>query len=78
MLPSVENLQRLIEIPHGCGEQNMVGFAPDVFIAKYLRNIGKYHSDVSLEIQRNLEIGKMLFVFLILKTFFPKLSEIFC
>lgn len=40
MLLTIEGLQNLIRMPHGCGEQNMVDFAPDVYIAKYLQSRG--------------------------------------
>lgn len=33
---SLENLGRLIRMPYGCGEQNMIKFAPNVFILQYL------------------------------------------
>jgi hypothetical protein len=28
-------------MPYGCGEQNMLNFAPDVYILQYLQAIGK-------------------------------------
>ncbi|XP_060601780.1 CD109 antigen-like [Ruditapes philippinarum] len=36
MVPSISGLQKLIQLPHGGGEQTMVNFAPDVYITKYL------------------------------------------
>lgn len=30
------NLQSLLQMPTGCGEQTMIGFAPDVFVLDYL------------------------------------------
>ena len=33
---TIEGLEGLIQMPFGCGEQNMILFAPDVFITKYL------------------------------------------
>lgn len=36
-LPSShQNLGHLIRMPYGCGEQNMIRFAPNVFILQYL------------------------------------------
>ncbi|KAM6321271.1 alpha-2-macroglobulin-like protein 1 [Aegotheles albertisi] len=32
----LENLDRLVQMPHGCGEQNMVLFAPIVYVLQYL------------------------------------------
>lgn len=34
---TLSNIDKLLQIPTGCGEQNMLNFAPDVFITKYLR-----------------------------------------
>lgn len=31
------NLGRLLRAPTGCGEQNMLAFAPDVFVTLYLQ-----------------------------------------
>eukprot|EP00117_Sycon_ciliatum_P038606 scpid4113/ scgid28657/ CD109 antigen; 150 kDa TGF-beta-1-binding protein; C3 and PZP-like alpha-2-macroglobulin domain-containing protein 7; Platelet-specific Gov antigen; p180; r150 len=36
MGPALSNLDKLLTMPYGCGEQNMVAFAPDVFITRYL------------------------------------------
>ena len=37
MLPlRPQNLGSLIRLPSGCGEQNMVNFAPNVYILQYL------------------------------------------
>ena len=34
--PSISGLERLLQIPTGCGEQNMITLAPNVYVAKYL------------------------------------------
>ncbi|XP_071524073.1 alpha-1-inhibitor 3-like [Panulirus ornatus] len=34
---SLENLGYLIRMPYGCGEQNMLNFAPNIFILQYLK-----------------------------------------
>ena len=33
---TLNGLNNLLRMPHGCGEQNMVNFAPDVFVTDYL------------------------------------------
>ncbi|KAM6309767.1 alpha-2-macroglobulin-like protein 1 [Podargus strigoides] len=33
---ALHNLDRLVQMPHGCGEQNMVLFAPVVYVLQYL------------------------------------------
>ncbi|XP_065598357.1 alpha-2-macroglobulin-like protein 1 [Cyrtonyx montezumae] len=37
MGPALQNLDQLLEMPFGCGEQNMVQFAPNIFILQYLK-----------------------------------------
>ncbi|XP_054040699.1 alpha-2-macroglobulin-like protein 1 isoform X2 [Rissa tridactyla] len=36
MGPALQNLDHLLDLPFGCGEQNMVQFAPNIFILQYL------------------------------------------
>jgi len=36
MGPSIQGLDSLLQMPSGCGEQNMLNLAPDVYIMKYL------------------------------------------
>ena len=33
---ALQNLDHLVQMPHGCGEQNMVLFAPIVYVLQYL------------------------------------------
>jgi CD109 antigen len=43
---TIEGLERLLQMPFGCGEQNMVLFAPNVFIARYLKETGQLKPEV--------------------------------
>lgn len=56
MGPAIINLENLIRIPTGCGEQNLVHFVPDIIILNYLERtrqlLGKHNEAVS-----NLEIA---------------------
>ncbi|XP_009293270.1 CD109 antigen isoform X2 [Danio rerio] len=36
--PSIGNLDSLIEMPYGCGEQNMIHFAPNTYVLQYLKS----------------------------------------
>ena len=36
MGPSLLHLGHLVGLPHGCGEQNMVNFAPNTYVLTYL------------------------------------------
>lgn len=33
---AIKNTQNLLHMPFGCGEQNMVLFAPNIYVLKYL------------------------------------------
>ena len=43
---TIEGLEGLIQMPFGCGEQNMIVFAPDVFITKYLKESGQLKPEI--------------------------------
>lgn len=34
--PSIHGLATLIQMPYGCGEQNMINFAPNIYVLDYL------------------------------------------
>ncbi|KAH3853780.1 CD109 antigen-like [Dreissena polymorpha] len=57
MIPSINGLQNLLKQPHGCGEQNMVDFAPNVYVYKYLKAVGELTSTIEKNTQRHLEFG---------------------
>ncbi|XP_077993522.1 C3 and PZP-like alpha-2-macroglobulin domain-containing protein 8 [Glandiceps talaboti] len=37
MGPTLNNLHNLLRLPFGCGEQNMIHFAPNVYVLRYLK-----------------------------------------
>uniref|UniRef100_A0A3Q3JNE8 Uncharacterized protein n=1 Tax=Monopterus albus TaxID=43700 RepID=A0A3Q3JNE8_MONAL len=39
--PSISGLDSLIQMPCGCGEQNMINFAPNIYILNYLNATGQ-------------------------------------
>lgn len=43
---AMKNLDKLLAMPHGCGEQNMVLFAPNIFILNYLKSTGQLTKDI--------------------------------
>ncbi|XP_072294012.1 C3 and PZP-like alpha-2-macroglobulin domain-containing protein 8 [Eucyclogobius newberryi] len=49
MGPTLNNLDKLLRLPFGCGEQNMIHFAPNVFVLKYLQKTRQLSSDVENE-----------------------------
>ncbi|XP_067824744.1 C3 and PZP-like alpha-2-macroglobulin domain-containing protein 8 [Heptranchias perlo] len=49
MGPTLNNLDNLLRLPFGCGEQNMIHFAPNVFVLKYLQKTKQLCSEVESE-----------------------------
>ena len=43
---TIDGLEGLLRMPFGCGEQNMILFAPNVFVANYLRDTGQVKPEV--------------------------------
>ncbi|XP_037607389.1 CD109 antigen [Sebastes umbrosus] len=39
--PSISGLDSLIQMPYGCGEQNMINFAPNIYVLQYLSAVGQ-------------------------------------
>ena len=46
---TLEGLENLLQMSYGCGEQNMVLFAPNVFVARYLEQTGQLKPDVDVK-----------------------------
>ncbi|XP_058980696.1 thioester-containing protein 1 allele S1 [Musca domestica] len=59
LAPTLKNLNALVLMPTGCGEQNMVNFAPNVLVLQYLRATGKYFKEKQLVTKARgyIEIG---------------------
>lgn len=49
MGPTLTNLDKLLRLPFGCGEQNMIHFAPNVFVLKYLQKTQQLSPEVAAE-----------------------------
>jgi hypothetical protein len=54
---TIQNLDDLIMMPTGCGEQIMANLAPNLYILKYLNAIKNLTPTVKHKIIRNLKIG---------------------
>jgi len=46
MGPALGGLDQLLKLPTGCGEQNMVLFAPNIYVLEYLTNTDQLTSSV--------------------------------
>ncbi|RVE56091.1 hypothetical protein OJAV_G00232690 [Oryzias javanicus] len=45
--PSISGLESLIQMPYGCGEQNMIHFAPNIYILQYLISTGQDDPEIT-------------------------------
>ncbi len=54
---TMEGLEELIKMPFGCGEQNMIGFAPDVYITKYLEKSGQLKPEIMAKAEKLMITG---------------------
>ncbi|GAB6021255.1 CD109 molecule [Chamberlinius hualienensis] len=55
--PAINNLDKLLQMPFGCGEQNMVYFVPNIVIAKYLESVNRLSNSIRQKILTHLETG---------------------
>ena len=58
MGPALSNLDHLVRMPTGCGEQNMVGFTPNIYVLKYLTATGQLSEIMEDTAKNYMEIGK--------------------
>ena len=54
---TIDGLEGLLKMPFGCGEQNMVLFAPNVFVADYLRDTGQIKPEIMAKAERMMLTG---------------------
>uniref|UniRef100_A0A4W5RIV9 Alpha-2-macroglobulin-like 1 n=1 Tax=Hucho hucho TaxID=62062 RepID=A0A4W5RIV9_9TELE len=54
---AMKNLDRLLQMPYGCGEQNMVLFAPNIYILNYLQSTRQLTKEIQTRATGFLESG---------------------
>ncbi|XP_075204633.1 alpha-2-macroglobulin-like [Anomaloglossus baeobatrachus] len=54
---AMQNLDRLLAMPYGCGEQNMVLFAPNIFILQYLEKTHQLNNEIKNKAKKFMESG---------------------
>lgn len=59
MGPTVNGLDGLLRMPTGCGEQTMIGFAPDVFVTNYLTATSQLTGEIEEKAISYMESGKV-------------------
>lgn len=54
---TVQNLDSLIRMPYGCGEQNMLNFVPNIVVLDYLKGTGQLTSKIEEKAKKFMESG---------------------
>ncbi len=54
---TIDGLDALIQMPYGCGEQNMILFAPDIYITKYLKESGQLKPEIMAKAEKLMITG---------------------
>lgn len=54
---TIEGLEKLLQMPFGCGEQNMILFAPNVFVTRYLKETGQMKPEVMAKAENLMVTG---------------------
>lgn len=81
MGPFIDNLEGNMQMPTGCGEQNMITLIPSVFVAKYLISINRFSADTrqrvakycgrgNFTVQMNIHMGVNIYTMFITETSF--------
>ncbi|XP_043217950.1 pregnancy zone protein-like isoform X6 [Amphibalanus amphitrite] len=55
--PSIDNLESLVRLPTGCGEQNMVKFAPNIHVMNYLVAVGELTETLKDKLVKYMKTG---------------------
>ncbi len=53
------NVGSLLRLPYGCGEQNMVNFAPSIYIMQYLSTVGQLTTSLENKAKNIMTTGKI-------------------
>lgn len=56
----MQNLQNLLKMPYGCGEQNMVLFVPNIYALNYLNETRQLTEKIKSKAISHLISGKRL------------------
>lgn len=57
MGPVLSNLDRLVKMPYGCGEQNMLNFVPNIVVRKYLEATNRGDPTLEAKTKKHMEAG---------------------
>ena len=54
---TLDGLENLLQMPYGCGEQNMILFAPNIYVARYLEASGQLKPEVMARAEHLMTTG---------------------
>ena len=57
MTQSIEGLDQLLQMPFGCGEQNMILFAPNVYVTRYLKETEQLKPEIMAKAEHLMLVG---------------------
>ena len=60
MSQTLEGLERLVQQPFGCGEQNMLSTAPNVYVGMYLDGVDQLDPELRKRITTYMIVGMVL------------------
>lgn len=53
----LENIDKLIQMPYGCGEQNMLNFVPNIVVTRYLKATNRLTPVLKTKTEKYMEAG---------------------
>lgn len=57
MGPVLNNIENLVRMPYGCGEQNMLGFVPNIVVMRYLKATNRLTPTIEGKAKKYMEAG---------------------
>lgn len=57
-IPFLQNLDSLVMLPMGCGEQNLAKLAPNIFALKYMNALNYNNDQLKETALKNIRKGK--------------------
>ena len=65
MGPTLSNLDKLLQVPTGCGEQNMLGMVPNILVMQYLESTEQLTPNVADKVGIGVQLVLVIFRLLI-------------
>ena len=54
---ALDDIDSLLRMPTGCGEQNMLKFAPNIFVMQYLSSVDRVTNEINATSTKFLQAG---------------------